>query len=94
LAAARAHQIITTREMRMAREVTDGEGTVWSCVEAYAGLSEDGRSDAARVEGTDRYRVVCTPSGGAASVEVELAGGWHASLSDDDLLREIAAAAG
>jgi hypothetical protein len=49
----------------MAREVTDGEGTAWSCVEAYAGLSEDGKSEAARVEGTDRFRVVCTPTGGA-----------------------------
>jgi hypothetical protein len=58
----------------MPREVTDGDGTTWSCVEAYAGLSEDGKSDAARIEGTDRYRVVCTPSGGAASVTLELPG--------------------
>jgi hypothetical protein len=48
--------------MRMAREVTDGEGAAWSCVEAYAGLSEDGKSEAARVEGTDRFRLVCSPS--------------------------------
>jgi hypothetical protein len=76
----------------MPREVTDGEGTTWSCVEAYAGLSEEGKSDAARVEGTDRYRVVCTPSGGAQSVELELPEGWNEALSDDDLLREIGAA--
>jgi hypothetical protein len=75
--------------MRMAREVTDGEGTTWSCVEAYAGLSDDGKSDAARVEGTDRFRVVCTPSGGAQTVELELATGWEEKLSDDDLVREI-----
>jgi hypothetical protein len=75
--------------MRMAREVTDGDGTAWSCVEAYAGLSEEGKSDAARVEGTDRYRVVCTPSGGAASVTLELPAGWDESLTDADLLREI-----
>ena len=78
----------------MAREVTDGEGTTWSCVEAYAGLSEEGKSDAARVEGTDRYRVVCTPSGGAQSVELELPGGWDEGLSDEELVREIEAAAG
>ena len=78
----------------MPREVTDGEGTTWSCVEAYAGLSEVGKSDAARVEGTDRYRVVCTPSGGATSVELQLPGGWDESLSDEELLREIGAAAG
>ena len=73
----------------MAREVTDGEGTTWSCVEAYAGLSEDGKSEAARVEGTDRYRVVCTPSGGARTVELELPGDWEASTSDEALLAEI-----
>lgn len=73
----------------MAREVTDGEGTAWSCVEAYAGLSEDGKSDAARVEGTDRFRVVCTPTGGAQTVELELAAGWEEKLSDEELTREI-----
>ncbi|HEU4452108.1 MAG TPA: hypothetical protein VFR81_03575 [Longimicrobium sp.] len=73
----------------MAREVTDGEGTEWSCVEAYAGLSEDGKSNAARVEGTDRFRVVCTPSGGARTVELELPAGWEENLSDEDLAREI-----
>ncbi|HEX5869797.1 MAG TPA: hypothetical protein VFY65_05270 [Longimicrobium sp.] len=78
----------------MPREVTDGEGTTWSCVEAYAGLAEDGTSDAARVEGTDRYRVVCTPSGGAQTVELELPGGWTESMPDEELVREIEAAAG
>lgn len=78
----------------MPREVTDGEGTTWSCVEAYAGLSEEGKSGAARVEGTDRYRVVCTPSGGAQSVNLELPGGWDEGLSDGELLREIQRAAG
>lgn len=76
----------------MPREVMDEEGRTWSCVEAYAGLSEDGKSDAARVEGTDRYRVVCTPSGGATSVKLELPGGWDESLTDADLLREIQSA--
>ena len=77
----------------MPREVQDGDGMKWSCVEAYAGLSEDGKSDAARVEGTDRYRVVCTPSGGATSVELELPGGWDEAMTDADLLREIQSAA-
>lgn len=78
----------------MPREVTDGEGTTWSCVEAYAGLSGDGKSGAARVEGTDRYRVVCTPGGGAQSVNLELPAGWDESLPDEELLREIASASG
>lgn len=75
----------------MAREVTDGEGIRWTCVEAYAGLSESGGGgEAAKVEGSDeRYRVVCTPSGASKSVELELPGGWEESLSDEDLVREI-----
>jgi hypothetical protein len=77
----------------MPREVTDGEGTTWSLVEAYAGLSEDGRSEAARVEGTDRFRVIATPTGGAQSVELVLPAGWADDLSDDDLVKEIGTAA-
>lgn len=46
-------------------------------MEAYAGLSGAG-SDAARADGPgERYRVVCTPSGGAKSVELELPAGWE-----------------
>lgn len=74
----------------MPREVTDQEGIRWTCVEAYAGLSGDA-GDAAKVDG-ERYRVVCTPSGASKSVELQLPGGWEDSLSDDDLLREIAGA--
>lgn len=80
----------------MPREVSDGDGTRWSCVQAYAGLSqgvaEDGeRADAARVDGEeDRFRVVCTPSGGARTVELELPGGWEEALSDEELLAAVA----
>ena len=76
----------------MPREIEDAEeGVRWSCAQAYAGLTESGAGDddAARVEGTERFRVVCTPSGGSRSVELELAGGWDESLSDEELLREI-----
>lgn len=74
----------------MPREVRDDQGITWSCVEAYAGLSGDA-GDAARADGPgERYRVVCTPSGGARSVELELPAGWEESMSDEDLLREIA----
>jgi hypothetical protein len=73
----------------MPREVTDGEGTTWTLVEAYAGLSEDGKSEAARVEGTDNYRVIATPTGGAQTVELELPAGWSDNLSDDDLVGRI-----
>ncbi len=75
----------------MPREVRDSEGTAWNCVQAYAGLSNDAAKErAAQVdEGSDRYHVVCTPSGGAQSVRLELPGDWETSLSDEQLLGEI-----
>lgn len=75
----------------MARDVRGADGITWNCVEAYAGLSDKPENEeAARVEGSpDRVRVVCTPSGGAKSVRVELQADWESSLSDEDLLREI-----
>jgi hypothetical protein len=74
----------------VAREVTDGEGITWTCAEAYAGLG-GAAGDAAKTDG-GRYRVVCTPSGGARSVELELPAGWEKEMDDAALLREIAAA--
>ncbi|HEX8190346.1 MAG TPA: hypothetical protein VF586_18460 [Pyrinomonadaceae bacterium] len=78
----------------MAREVTDGEGVTWACVQAYAGLSDGGENEeAARVGGAgDLFHVVCTPSGGAQTVRLKLGGGWDEGLSDEELLREIGSA--
>jgi hypothetical protein len=75
----------------MAREITDGEGVTWSCIQAFAGLGNDPeKADAARVEGhEDLVHVVCTPSGGAQSVRLELAEDWESDLADDALLKEI-----
>ena len=75
----------------MQREVRDSEGTAWTCVQAYAGLSSSPeKEEAARVDGApDRYQVVCTPSGGAQSVRLELPGGWEEALSDEELVRAI-----
>ena len=75
----------------MSREVTDADGITWTCLQAYAGLSE-GAEAAARTDGPgERYHVVCTPSGGAQSVRLELPGGWAESCSDEELLRAIEA---
>jgi hypothetical protein len=42
------------------------------------------------VDGTaDRFHVVCTPSGGARSVRVELPGGWEGSCPDEAILATI-----
>ena len=74
----------------MARDVTGADGISWSCVEAYAGLSgEGGNEAAARAAEGDGLAVVCTPSGGAKSVRLELPAGWEKSLDDEQLLREI-----
>ncbi|MBD1924234.1 hypothetical protein H6F77_24645 [Microcoleus sp. FACHB-831] len=77
----------------MAREVTDAEGITWSCIQAYAGLSDGGENqEAAKVKGEkDSYWVVCTPSGGAKSVRLELQGEWESSYSDEALLEQIEA---
>ncbi len=77
----------------MPREVTDSDGTTWTCIQAFAGLGKaPEKTEAARVEGSgNRFHVVCTPSGGAKSVRVELPGNWEKGLSDEELLRAIQA---
>jgi len=73
------------------REIEDSEdGIRWTCAQAYAGLDQDeGTDSAALVDGTDRYRVVCTPSGGSRSVELQLPEGWMEGCTDQDLLKLI-----
>ena len=75
----------------MPREVSDGEGITWTCIQAFAGLGNDPeKMDAARVDGTrNKVHIVCTPSGGAKSVRIELAEDWETGLSDEDLLQSI-----
>jgi hypothetical protein len=77
----------------MPREVKDADGTTWTCVQAFAGLGKDAeKTEAARVAGTRNcFHVVCTPSGGAKSVRVELPGDWEKALSDEDVVRAIKA---
>jgi hypothetical protein len=75
----------------MPREVKDSDGITWTCIQAFAGLGKDPeKTEAARVDDSkNRFHVVCTPSGGAKSVRVELPGNWEKSLSDEELLRAI-----
>lgn len=77
----------------MAREITDADGIAWTCVQAFAGLGGGAdKTEAARVDGSaHRLHVVCTPSGGARSVRLELPDGWEAELGDDELLSAIRA---
>ena len=75
----------------MPREIQDREGTTWSCIQAYAGLSNNAeKQEAARVENNaDLVEVVCTPSGGAQTVRLQLPSDWENKLSDEELLSEI-----
>jgi hypothetical protein len=75
----------------MQREVTGEDKITWTCAQAYSGLSDNqDNKEAARVdENNERVRVVCTPSGGAKSVQLELPEDWESSLTDEDLLRQI-----
>lgn len=75
----------------MPREISDADGIAWTCIQAFAGLGNDPeKKDAARVDGAgNQIHIVCTPSGGAKSVRLELAEDWETSLSDDDLLQAI-----
>lgn len=76
------------------REVQDGDAVRWTCVQAMGGLGGAAAELAAErlesAEGT--VPVVCTPSGGAQSVRVELPRDWMESVDDAALLRAIAGA--
>lgn len=77
----------------MPREVTDPDGITWTCIQAFSGLGQDPeKAEAARVDGqSDAFQVVCTPSGGAQSVRLELPGNWEETASDNQLLEGIRA---
>jgi len=76
------------------REVTDQENTNWVCVQAFGGLSKEAAEEAAdKVESADgKVPVVCTPSGGAQTVRLQLNRDWLKSLSDEQLRDAIGAA--
>jgi len=76
------------------REVTDSDNTTWTCVQAYAGLEGKVAEKAAKLAETDEglVPVVCTPSGGAQTVRLELKRNWVDDLSDEELLKAMAEA--
>ena len=75
----------------MPRDVTDPDGRTWTCIQAFAGLGADAdKTEAARVDGApDHVNVVCSPSGGAKSVRVQLPEAWERELADQELLQII-----
>ncbi len=75
------------------REITDSDNTRWTCVQAFAGVKGKAAEQATQLsesaEGT--VPVVCTPSGGAQTVRLELPVNWFDELSDDQLGAAITA---
>ncbi|PSR52287.1 hypothetical protein AHMF7605_01495 [Adhaeribacter arboris] len=75
------------------REVTDPNNTTWTCVQAYAGLDSPAAEKATDIAETKEGKVpvVCTPSGGAQTVRLELSKNWLEELPDEQLVDEITA---
>jgi hypothetical protein len=76
------------------REVQDAENVRWVCVQALAGVDGAAAEQAVTHMESDggTVPVVCTPSGGAQTVRLELERGWDEAVSDESLLSAIAAA--
>lgn len=74
------------------REITDKENITWTCVQAYAGLQSENTDEVVGQNGNGTVTVICTPSGGAQTVRLELEPDWLESVSDDVLTEKITAA--
>lgn len=73
------------------RDVTDSEGLSWACVQAYAGLGAGDAAEVAAEHGDGRaVTVVCTPTGAAQTVRLDLPPDWADALDDDALAAAIA----
>jgi DNA-binding protein YbaB len=72
------------------REVTDKENTKWTCVQAFTGMQEKLAEKAAEISKENgKVPVVCTPTGGAQSVRLDLSENWNEELQDDELVNAI-----
>lgn len=80
--------------MMQQREVTDQHNTTWTCAQAYAAMQSAATEQAVEKSETaeGNVPVVCTPSGGAQTVRLELPKDWFDNLSDEDLAQAIQAA--
>jgi hypothetical protein len=73
------------------REVQDSNNVKWQCVEAFSGGSKEMHRKASMISKNEEgeVEVVCTPSGGAQTVRLQLQPNWIQSLTDEQLLAEI-----
>ncbi len=74
------------------RDVTDQDQLTWTCVQTYAGLQDAAADKATELASKDKgtVTVVCTPSGQAQTVRLELPTNWLEEVSDEELLAKIA----
>jgi hypothetical protein len=80
--------------MMKQREVTDKHNVTWTCAQAYAATESAASEQAVEKSETadGNVPVVCTPSGGAQTVRLELPKDWFDNLPDDELAQAIQAA--
>ena len=70
------------------KEVTDKDKTTWVCVQAFSGTDGEAAIEAIKLseEKADSVIVVCTPSGGSASVRLELPKNWEEKMKDEEII--------
>jgi hypothetical protein len=75
------------------RQVQDDNNTIWQCVQAFSGMSSDAAKKAEELldNPSEQVPVICTPSGGAQSVRLQLNKNWIDDMNDDALLNAISA---
>jgi hypothetical protein len=78
--------------MMKQREVTDSNNTTWTCAQAYAAVNSEAAEKAMDISenAEGKVPVVCTPSGGAQTVRLQLPSNWLEDYSDEQLLQDIA----
>lgn len=74
------------------RVVTAPDHTTWTCIQAYANLDgeDPDQMEDKGAEAEGPVPVICTASGGAPSLCLELAADWAEAMPDAELLLVIA----
>jgi hypothetical protein len=74
-----------------AREIRDQNDLVWNCVQAFTATHGEAAEKATQLseKNNGKIEVICTPSGGAQTVRLELYPDWLEKLSDHDLVKAI-----
>ena len=77
------------------RELQDEDDARWTCAQAFAGVDGEATAlaQAKAGAGDGAVVVVCTPSGGARSVRLELPPDWDSGMTDEALIAAIRDAA-